>query len=41
MNNATNLPDIETIVIGTSAGGVEALLNSLGRLLVELERIAC
>ena len=31
MNNATNLPAIEAIVIGASAGGVEALLNILAR----------
>ncbi|VVP94143.1 hypothetical protein PS938_01858 [Pseudomonas fluorescens] len=41
MNSATNLPAIEAIVIGASAGGVEAPLNILGRLPVELERIAC
>ena len=40
MNSSTNLPAIEAIVIGASAG-VEALLNILGRLPVELERIAC
>lgn len=32
MNSATNLPAIEAIVIGASAGGVEALLNILGPL---------
>ncbi|VVP76437.1 hypothetical protein PS934_00281 [Pseudomonas fluorescens] len=48
MKNATNLPAIEAIVIGASAGGVEALLHILGplhegigRLIVELERTAC
>jgi hypothetical protein len=34
MNSATNLPAIEAIVIGASAGGIS-------RLPVELERIAC
>lgn len=32
MNDATRLPRIEAIVIGASAGGVEALLNLLGPL---------
>ncbi|MFY0727461.1 chemotaxis protein CheB [Pseudomonas sp. NFX15] len=32
MNSATGLPDIQAIVIGASAGGVEALLNILGPL---------
>lgn len=32
MNGATGLPAIEAIVIGASAGGVEALLNILGPL---------
>ena len=32
MNSATGLPSIEAIVIGASAGGVEALLNILGPL---------
>jgi two-component system chemotaxis response regulator CheB len=32
MNDATGLPSIEAIVIGASAGGVEALLNILGPL---------
>ncbi|MFU2326019.1 chemotaxis protein CheB [Pseudomonas sp. NFX98] len=32
MNGATALPSIEAIVIGASAGGVEALLNILGPL---------
>jgi len=32
MNNATGLPSIEAIVIGASAGGVEALMNLLGPL---------
>ncbi|NUT74781.1 chemotaxis protein CheB [Pseudomonas sp. C1C7] len=32
MNGATGLPSIEAIVIGASAGGVEALLNILGEL---------
>nr|WP_180206422.1 chemotaxis protein CheB [Pseudomonas sp. SbOxS1]NYU06661.1 chemotaxis protein CheB [Pseudomonas sp. SbOxS1] len=32
MNSATDLPSIEAIVIGASAGGVEALLNILGPL---------
>jgi two-component system chemotaxis response regulator CheB len=48
MNSAMNLSAIEAIVIGASASGVEALLNihgplreGIGRLLVELERIAC
>ncbi|MFJ2690477.1 chemotaxis protein CheB [Pseudomonas sp. NPDC087336] len=34
MNSATGLPSIEAIVIGASAGGVEALLNILGPLRV-------
>jgi two-component system chemotaxis response regulator CheB len=34
MNSATGLPFIEAIVIGASAGGVEALLNILGPLRV-------
>ena len=47
MNSAKGLPAIEAIVIGACPGGVEALMNILGplrgigRLLVELERIAC
>ncbi|OYQ30041.1 chemotaxis protein CheB [Pseudomonas mandelii] len=32
MNNATDLPSIDAIVIGASAGGVEALLNILSPL---------
>ena len=32
MNSATDLPSVEAIVIGASAGGVEALLNLLGPL---------
>lgn len=32
MNNAADLPRVEAIVIGASAGGVEALLNLLGPL---------
>ncbi|WCM48810.1 chemotaxis protein CheB [Pseudomonas sp. WJP1] len=34
MSSATGLPSIEAIVIGASAGGVEALLNILGPLRV-------
>lgn len=32
MNDTTDLPRIEAIVVGASAGGVEALMNLLGPL---------